>query len=224
MWGRLRALAKLTPHSERPPLKARFWVYSAAAYLIPVVVQVGFPADPTLSDELIWLVTLVPAFLLSLHYGVMGSLVALVCGTALLISVQLVLAFNYTPDDWRVTVPTYVAYSVLAISIGWLSDQLHDHYERRVRAEREAAIGKLALTVRHELSNSVTALMAETAVLSHLASKLDPEVKELALRVSDTALNISNDLRKFESSAIDVVDERLGEAEIFVSRESPPSE
>ena len=90
--------------AHRPPLRMRFWIYSAAAYLIPVVVQVALPADPGLSDELVWLVTLAPAFLLSLHYGLRGAFAGLIMGTALFMVVQVVVALNFTPDDWRITV------------------------------------------------------------------------------------------------------------------------
>jgi glucose-6-phosphate-specific signal transduction histidine kinase len=145
------------PLLHRPSLSPRFWVYSVFAYVAPVVVQVVFREDPTLTDELIWLVTLVPAFLLSLHYGLRGALAALVMGTALFLVVQLVVAVNFTPDDWRITVPTYLSYGVLSISVGWLSEQLHTHYQRVLDSERMAALGQLALTVKHEVNNALTA-------------------------------------------------------------------
>ena len=46
-------------------------------------------------------------------------------GTALFSVVQFVVAVNFTPDDWRITVATYLSDGVLSISVGWLSVQLH---------------------------------------------------------------------------------------------------
>jgi glucose-6-phosphate-specific signal transduction histidine kinase len=118
-------LVGFEPMAHRPPLTARFWLYCSAAYIMPVVTQVVLPDDPGLYDELVWLVTLAPAFLLSLHYGLKGAVAGLLMGTALFITVQIVVALNFTPDDWRVTVPIYIAYGSLAVSVGWLSGRNH---------------------------------------------------------------------------------------------------
>ena len=135
---RLMEFLEPEPMLGRPPMSPRFWIYASSAYLMPVVVQVVFPEDPTLTDELIWLVTLVPGFLLALHYGLRGAFAALLMGTALFIVVQLVVAVNFTPDDWRITAPIYLSYGVLTISVGWLSEQLHTHYQRALNSERMA--------------------------------------------------------------------------------------
>src|ERR1044072_6543911 len=108
------------PVAHRPPLSAHYWLYCAAAYLIPVMTQVVLSRRGDY-DELVWLVTLAPAFLLSLHYGLKGAVAGLLMGTALFVTVQAVVAVNFTPDDWHVTVPIYTSYGVLAISVGWLS-------------------------------------------------------------------------------------------------------
>src|SRR3989304_3480983 len=123
------------PMAHRPPLRGRFWLYCTAAYLMPVFAQGAAPRDPGLYDGLVWLVTVAPAFLLSLHYGLKGAVAGLLMGTVLFLVVQAVLAVNYTPDDWRITVPIYVAYGTLAISVGWLSEQLHEYYERALASE-----------------------------------------------------------------------------------------
>ena len=89
------------PLSHRPTLNLRFWIYSSVAYLTPVVLQIMFPADTGFADELVWLITLVPAFLLSLHYGLRGALAGLVMGTVLFAVVQSVVAMNFTPTIGR---------------------------------------------------------------------------------------------------------------------------
>ena len=191
----------LAPLDHRPPLSPRFWIYCAAAYLIPVVVQIGFPEDPSLVDELVWLVTLTPAFLLSLHYGLKGAFAGLVMGTSLFIVVQWVVALNYTPDDWRITVPIYIAYGSLAISVGWLSEELHNYYHRALRNERMAAIGQFAIAIRHELNNALTAIVTESQLLSAQRSSLTEDQKESAQNIHDAAMRIATNVRKITKLA-----------------------
>ena len=187
--------------AHRPPLKGRFWLYCTAAYLIPVVSQVGLPRDPGMYDELVWLITLAPAFLLSLHYGLKGAVAGLLMGTTLFLVVQAVVALNYTPDDWRITVPIYVAYGSLAVSVGWLSEQLHDYYERALASERLAGIGQVAVTVRHEVNNALTAIVAESQILSEARDGLSEENRETARAIKHSALKIAEDLRKLTNLA-----------------------
>ena len=187
--------------SHRPPLQGGFWLYCPAAYLIPVFAQVALPRQPGMYDELVWLITLAPAFLLSLHYGLKGAVAGLLMGTALFLVVQAVVAFNYTPDDWRITVPIYTAYGALAISVGWLSEQLHTYYERALASERLAGIGQVAVTVRHEVNNALTAIVAESQILAEATDGLSPEQRVSARAIKDAALKIAEDLRKLTNLA-----------------------
>ena len=185
------------PHA--PPFRPRFWVYCFAAYLMPVVVQVVLPDDPGATDELVWLVTLAPAFLLSLHYGLRGALVGLLAGTLLFVVVQAVVAFRFTPDDWRITVPIYVAYGVLAVSVGWLSEELHRYYDRAVGNERMAAIGQFAITVRHEINNALTAIVAESQFLLAGESDLTESQRASAHNIYESARRITRNVAKMTS-------------------------
>jgi signal transduction histidine kinase len=198
---RMLRLVGFPPMAHRPPLRGRFWLYCAAAYLIPVVAQVALPRDPGMYDELVWLITLAPAFLLSLHYGLKGAVAGLLMGTTLFLVVQAVVALNYTPDDWRITVPIYVAYGSLAVSVGWLSEQLHDYYERALANERLAGIGQLAVTVRHEVNNALTAIVAESQILSEAKDGLSEEHRDTARAIKQSALKIAEDLRKLTNLA-----------------------
>jgi glucose-6-phosphate-specific signal transduction histidine kinase len=198
---RILRVVGFPPMAHRPPLKGRFWLYCAAAYLIPVVTQVMLPRDPVMYDELVWLVTLAPAFLLSLHYGLKGAVAGLLMGTVLFLVVQTVVAMNYTPDDWRITMPIYVAYGTLAISVGWLSEQLHVYYERALASERLAGIGQLAVTVRHEVNNALTAIVAESQILSEAKDGLTEEHRHTARAIKGSALKIAEDLRKLTNLA-----------------------
>lgn len=198
---RFLRLVGFPPMSHRPPLKGRFWLYCAAAYLVPVVAQVALPRDPARYDELVWLITLAPAFLLSLHYGLKGAVAGLLMGTVLFLVVQVVVALNYTPDDWRITVPIYVAYGTLATAVGWLSEELHDYYERALATERLAGIGQVAVTVRHELNNALTAIVAESQLLAEAKEGLADEHRAAARAIKESALKIAQDLHKLTSLA-----------------------
>jgi two-component system, cell cycle sensor histidine kinase and response regulator CckA len=173
--GRILSVFGLHPVAHRPPLTWRFWIYSVTAYLMPVVVHVALPAEGTTLDELVWLVTLVPAFLLALHYGLRGAFAALVVGIALLVGVQIFLVLAQTPGDPRMTVPIFIAYGALAISVGWLSEQLHDHYEYalELQAARKAeALGTMAAGIAHDFNNILTAVVASGELI---ASDLGPD-------------------------------------------------
>ncbi|MFQ5705368.1 MAG: histidine kinase dimerization/phospho-acceptor domain-containing protein [Gemmatimonadales bacterium] len=196
LYENLSVATKLSHVSHRPPISHRFGFYAATAYLIPVVVQVVFPDDPTLTDELVWLVTLAPAFLLSLHYGIKGAFLALLMGTTLFVVVEAVVALNYTPDDWRITVPIYIAYGVLCISVGWLSEELHTHYQRTIDQERMAAVGQLALTVQHEINNALTSLMTESQMLSVQQENLTADQREALGTIQQSAQRISSSIER----------------------------
>ena len=197
----IRSTLDLQPVSHRPPLTSRFWVYCASAFILPVVAQIALPADPGLADELIWLVTLVPAFLLSLHYGIRGAFVALMMGTALFVVVQVVVALNFTPDDWRITVPIYIAYGTLAISVGSLSEQLHGYYRRALQNERMAAIGDIAITMQHELNNALTIVVTESQLMESDAANLTDEQKEAIRSIQNAGIRMAAQVEKLANLA-----------------------
>lgn len=156
-----------TPMAHRPPLPKRWWLYCALAFLAPSIVLNYVSSAEVPYRDLVWLVTLVPAYILSLHYGMHGAVSGLVMGTILFISVQWILATNVEPADWRVTVPIYVAYGAIAISVGWLSEQLHIFYQRAIQGERVIVIGQVAVAIRHEVNNALAAIIAEGQLLQH---------------------------------------------------------
>src|SRR6266576_207313 len=88
-----------TPLVHRPPLPKRWWVYCAVAYLAPSLVLQFVASDEVPYRDLVWLVTLVPAYLLSLTYGLRGAVAGLVMGTVLFTSIQLLVALNLEAED-----------------------------------------------------------------------------------------------------------------------------
>lgn len=193
---RLRDAFRLEHVVHLAPPPARFWVYTVGAYLMPVVAAVALPRDPGLYDELVWLVTLVPAFLLSLHYGLRGALVGLLTGTVLFLGVTAVVAFNQAPYDLRITVPIYLAFGLIAISVGWLSQELHDRYRQALERARLAVVGQLALTIRHQLNNALGTIVGESEMLAEMEDGLTELQRQSARSIHEAALRISADVRK----------------------------
>lgn len=185
--------------SHRPPLPRRWALYCALAYLVPIVMMELLPPGEGLYRELSWLTTLAPAFILSLHYGMLGALSGLVAGTLLYIAVQLVLQLNLMPVNPDIMLPSYISYGVLAIAVGWLSQQLHDYYRRLIKAERLAAIGEVAITIRHEVNNALAAIVGEAGLLRVSAERLAPEDRAGVETILEMANRIGNNLMKLPS-------------------------
>jgi len=182
-----------TPMTHRPPLPRRWWLYCAVAYLAPSIVLQIVPASDVPYRDLIWLITLVPAYVLSLHYGMHGAMSGLLMGTVLFTTIQYLVAWNLEPEDWRITVPIYIAYGAIAISVGWLSEQLHLYYYRAMQGERIAVVGQVAIAIRHEVNNALAAIVAEGQLLemdariTHREDKQSLDnIMKLAHRVRDS--------------------------------------
>lgn len=182
--------------SHRPPLPRRWALYCALAYLAPIVMMELLPSGDGMYRELSWLTTLAPAFILSLHYGMLGALSGLVAGTVLYIAVQLVLQLNLIPVNPDVMLSSYVSYGALAIAVGWLSQQLHDYYQRLIKAERLAAIGEVAVTIRHEVNNALAAIVGEAGLLKADAARIPPEDRAGVDTILEMANRIGVDLKK----------------------------
>ncbi|HXF95577.1 MAG TPA: hypothetical protein VNI61_05695 [Gemmatimonadales bacterium] len=196
MRHRLVALLGFTPMSYRPPLPRRWYSYCVVAFLAPPVVLSLVPSDEVAHRDLVWLVTLVPAYLLSLQYGLRGAVAGLVMGTVLFTAIQFLVAWNLDPEDWRVTVPIYVAYSALAISVRWLSEQLHGFYERAIQGERVAVISQLAIAIRHEVNNALATQLAEAQLLEGSGRITDPEDRRAVGHIMDMTRRIRDAVEK----------------------------
>jgi signal transduction histidine kinase len=185
--------------SHRPPLPRRWALYCVLAYLIPIVMMELLPPGQGMYRELSWLTTLAPAFILSLHFGMLGALSGLIAGTVLYITVQLVMSLNLIPVNADVILPSYVAYGALAIAVGWLSQQLHDYYQRVIKAERLAAIGEVAVTIRHEVNNALAAIVGEAGLLKANAARLAAEDRAGVETILEMANRIGVDLKKLST-------------------------
>ncbi len=223
-WARTIATIGFQPMAHRPPLPKRWAVYCAAAYLIPIVVLEAVPEGTWTYKELSWLTTLAPAFILSLHYGMLGSLIGLVAGTVLYLVVQLVLQLNLMPVNPNVLLPIYISYGALAIAVGWLSQQLHDYYHRLIKAERLAAIGEVAVTIRHEVNNALAAIVGQAGLLKMAAPTLSAEDRAGVDTILEMANRISADLRKLTDLADAPSTGYLGDQKMVDLRGATPAE
>jgi signal transduction histidine kinase len=172
---RLADFLGFKPLAHRPPLPKRWWAYCAVAFLAPGILLQTVAQDDVPYRDLVWLVTLVPAYLLSLHYGLRGAVAGLLMGTVLFTTIQLLVALNIGAEDWRITVPIYVAYGAIAISVGWLSEQLHLFYGRAIQGERVVVISQVAVAMRHEVNNALATILAEGELLEQDARVTHPE-------------------------------------------------
>lgn len=216
-WSRTLFTIGLEQMSHRPPLPRRWIVYCVLAYIVPIVALETLPDTWEGIRETSWLITLAPAFILSLHYGMLGALAGLIAGTLLYLTVQIVLDVHLMEVKREILLPIYVSYGMLAIAVGWLSQQLHDYYGRLVKAERLAAIGEVAVTLRHELNNALQAITAEAGALragalsSHDAASVDT--------IIDMAQRIQQDVQKLESLTDDAtIDYLPGQKMVDLSR------
>jgi len=198
-WRRSIATVGLQPMAHRPPLPRRWALYCVVAYLLPIALIEALPDGAGLYKEISWLTTLAPAFILSLHFGMMGALAGLLAGTVLYLAVQLVLELNLMPMNPEVVLPIYISYGALAIAVGWLSQQLHDYYQRLVRAERVAAIGEVAITIRHEVNNALAAILGEAGLLRETKAPLSPEDKRGVDTILEMAQRVAADLKKLSN-------------------------
>lgn len=197
-WKRTLFTIALEQMAHRPPLPRRWIGYCVLAYIIPIVLLEALPEEAGTFREVSWLMTLAPAFILSLHFGMLGALAGMVAGTLLFVAVQLILNVHLVVVNQDVLLPIYVSYGMLAIAVGWLSQQLHDYYGRLVRAERLAAIGEVAVTLRHELGNALQAISAEAGVIARSRDAGDRE-RESAGTILDMARRIHVDVQKLSA-------------------------
>lgn len=112
------------PDSRARPVPLRALVLSVAALAVPVVGALVFPEALGEHGALLWLLSLVPAFLLAYYKGWRGVATALALGMATLSLTQAVAAWFLLriPD---LLLGVVVAYLAIALGIGVLAEFLH---------------------------------------------------------------------------------------------------
>jgi diguanylate cyclase (GGDEF)-like protein len=112
-------------------------VLSFGALLVPVLGTLWFPEATGEYQALLWLVALIPAFLLAYYRGWVGVAVAMAAGMVLLTAVQLAVIMLDIETNWVLLMVVVGAYVSIGLSVGLVSELLH---EERAKAERLALL------------------------------------------------------------------------------------
>ena len=128
----------MTPtwHFGRPEIPARSIALCAAALAVPVIAQVAFAESAGEHEMLLWLIAVVPAFLLAYYRGWQGAATALAAGMVALSLTQLYLLLTGHALEDRLLLLIVVGFFILlTLAGGWAMDMLHN---ARASAERLA--------------------------------------------------------------------------------------
>ena len=110
------------PFSQRVPPRAV--VISAAAFGVPMFAALGAPEALGEYGALLWLLAVIPAFLLAYHRGWRGAATALAFGMASL-SVTQVVATAMNIELPSLLLGVVVAYIGITLGIGGMAEQMH---------------------------------------------------------------------------------------------------
>lgn len=119
-------------HFSKPRIPARAVFIATAALAVPFV-DTSFSTDTTTpGSALLWLLALVPAFLLAFYRGWNGAATALAAGMALLTGAVCIALYRGAELSAAVLLPVTAVFIVIALATGALSELLHSG---RARAE-----------------------------------------------------------------------------------------
>jgi diguanylate cyclase (GGDEF)-like protein len=127
-------------HFGKPEIPPAGLVLAFAALAVPVAGTFWFPEEARQYEALLWLLALVPAFLLAYYRGWMGVAIAMLIGMIALSGVQIAAGLLGFRADWAMFLAIIIAYIALGLSIGIVSELLH---RERARAERLALLDEL---------------------------------------------------------------------------------
>ena len=117
-------------HFSKPMIPARAIAIAIAALVIPFV-DTGFRAAETGgASTLLWLLALIPAFLLAYYRGWRGVATALAGGMAVLTAAICIFLLRGSDLRPEIMLPVLAAYIGIALAAGWLSERLHAGRER----------------------------------------------------------------------------------------------
>lgn len=119
----------------KPEIPLRALILSFGALLVPVIATFWFPETSVQYELLLWLLALVPAFLLAYYRGWNGVAVAMLVGMAVLAAVQILVILLEVRTNWVLLLAVVTAYISIGLTTGLVSELLH---QERARAERLA--------------------------------------------------------------------------------------
>jgi diguanylate cyclase (GGDEF)-like protein len=109
---------------SRRRVPTRALLISLAALAVPVAAGLLFPEGLNEYGSLLWLLALVPAFLLAYYRGWRGVATALAAGMATLSVTEATSTWMGQPVP-DLLLGVVIAYVAIALGIGWLAEQLH---------------------------------------------------------------------------------------------------
>jgi diguanylate cyclase (GGDEF)-like protein len=112
-------------HFSKPRIPTRAGIVSIAALAVPFLDTTFSTPDSDPVRALLWLLALVPAFLLAYYRGWQGVATALAAGMAALTVATCILIYRDVRLDDDLLLPVVAAYIAITLAIGWLSDRLH---------------------------------------------------------------------------------------------------
>lgn len=124
----------------KPEIPMSGLVLSFGALAVPIISTFWFPESASEYEALLWLLALVPAFLLAYYRGWMGVALAMLIGMVALSMVQVAAVVLDIRSNWVMLLAVVAAYIALGLSIGLISELLH---KERARAERLALMDEL---------------------------------------------------------------------------------
>ena len=124
----------------KPRIPITALTLSFGALAVPVAATFWFPESSEAYQLLLWLLALIPAFLLAYYRGWNGVAVALLAGMAVLSIVQVIVLVLEIPTNWLLLLCVVAAYISIALCVGLVSELLH---QERARAERLALLDDL---------------------------------------------------------------------------------
>ena len=124
----------------KPEIPIRSLVISFGALAVPVVATFWFPESAEDYELLLWLLALVPAFLLAYYRGWIGVALAMLVGMVVLAAVQVVVLAFGIQTNWILLLAVTLAYIAIGLAVGLVSELLHNE---RAEAERLALLDDL---------------------------------------------------------------------------------
>lgn len=118
---------------ERQKVPARAIAISALALSVPAVASLAFPEQLRDYEVLVWLVALIPAFMVSYYRGWEGVAKALAIGMVVLTVVQVALQLQGRAIvHTRLLVTVVGAYMIIGLGVGLLTELIHRERDRAV--------------------------------------------------------------------------------------------
>ncbi|HEY0674139.1 MAG TPA: diguanylate cyclase [Longimicrobiales bacterium] len=125
-------------HFSKPRIPARALAISVGALVVPFAAS-QWASDASVSP-LVWLVALIPAFMLAYYRGWSGVATALAGAMATIALSNVVLLLRGVSVDELLLLTVISLYIAICLGVGWLSESLHGH---RARAELMALTDEL---------------------------------------------------------------------------------